>query len=156
MQNAKRSRLRRRLFQKSYVTMIVGISALAIAAVMIYFQSPTTLNDVLNQYGYQEIVPPSKFHGPGTFNSVEQLSDQSVKLYPTCNMDPSVLSKLWEESPTVNHELMAQLSRGVAISSDLLKSLSISLSVSQAKDAHLSLQNMKILLLNEQSLSSIN
>lgn len=155
MNGFRQSLAHKGLFRNSYLTMAVAFTVTGIATLMIYlifFHAPPTLGEVLNEFGYQEIVPPSKLYGPGTFNSVEQVRDQSVKLHPTCNMDPRILEGLWNESPTVQQEMTARFSRDFDISSELLKSLKSSMSGKQIEDVHLSLRNMRIVVLTQENL----
>ncbi len=110
----------------SYIKLSVAFIVTSTAALIVYlvhFHTPPTLGEVLNEFGYQEIVPPSQLYGPGTFNSVEQLSDQSVKLHPTCNMDTEILKELWDVSPTVNREMVSRFSRGFDVSTEHWESL---------------------------------
>jgi hypothetical protein len=141
------------LFRNSSIAMAVAFTVTGIAMLVIYliiFHAPPTLGNVLNEFGYQQIVPPSKLYGPGTFNSVEQVSDKTVKLHPTCKMDPGILKDLWEESPTVDREMTAHFSRNLDISSELLNSLKSKMSGKQIKDVHLSLRNMRIVVLTQE------
>lgn len=143
------------LFQNSPIVTAVALTLTGIALPLIYlifFHTSPTLGKVLNEFGYHEIVPPSKLHGPGTFNSVEQLSDKTVKLHPTCKMDPGILEGLWEESPTVDREMTAHFSHNLHLSSDFLDSLKAKMSGKQIKDVHLSLRNMRILVLTQEDL----
>jgi hypothetical protein len=143
------------LFHNSPVVTAVAFTVTGIALPLIYliiFHAPPTLGKVLNEFGYQQIVPPSKLYGPGTFNSVELLSDKTVKLHPTCRMDPGMLEGLWEESPTVDREMTAHFSHNLDVSSDFLDSLKSKVSGKQIKDVHLSLRNMRILVLTQEDL----
>lgn len=155
MNDFRQSLAHKGLVRNSYLTMAVAFAVtgtVTLIIYLIYFHAPPTLGEVLNEFGYQEIVPPSKLYGPGTFNSVEQISDQSVKLHPTCNMDPGILQGLWEESPTVDREMAAHFSRDFDISSELSKSLKFKMSGKQIKDVHLSLRNMRVVVLTQENL----
>jgi len=146
------------LFRTSYRTMAVAFTVTAITSLMIYlmfFHTPPTLAEVLNEFGYKELVPPSKLYGPGTFNSVEQLGDQSVKLHPTCNMDQVILEKLWNKSPTVEREMNARFSSRVDILSELMKNLKSRFSGKQIADVHISLKNMKVVVLTQEDLLKV-
>lgn len=143
------------LARMSYIKRAVALALTSTAALIIYlvyFHTPPTLGEILNEFGYQEIVPPSKLYGPGTFNSVEQLSDQSVKLHPTCNMDPEILEGLWDVSPTVDREMAARFSRDFDISAELSESLKSTMSSKQIKYIRMSLRNMRVVVLTQENL----
>lgn len=118
-------------------------------AVGVAFAPDQTLEDALAEMGYVHIAPPTTFHGPGTFNSVETLHNGSKQLHPTCDMnfDPA----LWRESPTENRQIQKQLSVGLnSVPKNLLSKLG--LSGERIKDVHISLSNTQILLLSDETL----
>src|ERR1700687_921946 len=58
--------------------------------------------NIVGEQGYLELTPPSRLFGPGTFTTVEQLTNGSVKLHLACRMDNDALAALWEDSTTVD------------------------------------------------------
>jgi hypothetical protein len=52
--------------------------------------------EVLNRNGYLEIRPATNFGGPGTIVTVDLKTDNFVMMHPTCNMDGTEVSSLWQ------------------------------------------------------------
>ena len=136
----------------SLMTIAVFILGTLYAIYFVISPTPVTLGKVLREFGYHEVIPPSNLFGPGTFNSVEDIGNQSVKLHPTCNIEPYVLERLWEEYPTVDKLMHAQLSREFDVTSEFMRNLESVISGKQIKVAHLSLQNVRIVLLTQENL----
>ncbi len=132
---------------------LVGIASFSVFVVAVfYFIPPVTVGVMLADAGYLVIVPPSTFHGPGTLNTVERLSDNSVKLHPTCEIDVNEISSKWKMSSTVDHEITERLSSGFSIQSNLVDKSKSLFSGEQVRDVRLSMKNIKILLLPHESL----
>lgn len=136
----------------SFMTIAVILLGTLYVIFFAFFPTPLTLGKALGEFGYHEVIPPSNLFGPGTFNSVEDIGNQSVKLHPTCNIEPHVLERLWKEYPTVDKLMQAQLSREFDVSSKFTKNLESVISGKQIKVAHLSLQNVRIVLLTQENL----
>lgn len=157
MNSFRESPARKSLLRYSYIAMTVA-STVTGTALLIYFvfiHASPTLGKVLNEFGYHEVVPPFEQYGPGTFNSVVQVGDQSVKLHPICKMEPGILEGLWKESPKVNKQMMAHFSHEFDVSSEFLKSLKSSMPGKRIKVAHMSLRNMRIVVLSQEDLLRI-
>src|SRR5437879_13647654 len=76
----------------------IGFSLLFI----IVLQPDENLTNILQSFGYLEMIPPSNFHGPGTINTIEAISVNKIKLHPTCEMDGQSLASLTRSSLTVD------------------------------------------------------
>jgi hypothetical protein len=93
-----------------------------------------TMADMLLQYGYLEMLPPSHFHGPGTINTIEVTSDNRIKLHPTCDMDDQHLATLTHVSSTVDAILVQKLHKSYNIAAQLKSMLSAEVGDQQVKD----------------------
>ncbi len=117
-----------------------------------YFRPPITLSELLQKFGFTEIIPPSTFYGPGTFNTVEKRNDGSVVLHPTCELDRNAISTWWRESATVDRELRERLVQKFSLSNSSLKKLSSQGDTNRIREAYLSLHNAKLLLASDEAL----
>lgn len=128
--------------------------AIAVLGVLIWFIWPSgrTRTELLQEAGYLEMVPPSKFHGPGTINTIELRSDGKVQLHPTCNIEDDRLAQYLIESPTEDHALVQYLNKGFDISAQIEGILSVNVDRNKTKKLFVSFQNVSILLMTDESL----
>jgi hypothetical protein len=136
----------------------IGAAVVVVTAVggVIYWlvkvnNPPITTSSLLEAQGYIEVVPPSNFYGPGTINTIETLSGGKFSLHPTCNIDPSLISKTTIESRTIDYSLNQALSKHFDISAKI-KNLLSSASQAQAKNIDISFRNVSILMMSDESL----
>jgi len=111
-----------------------------------------TTTGILQSFGYLEMIPPSRFHGPGTINTIEVISHNKIKLHPTCEMDAQTLSNLAMSSSTVEQTIMQNLDNRFNISSQVKSIISSAISGNQVKDILIKLNNVKILLMSDEHL----
>jgi hypothetical protein len=136
---------------------VMGAVSIVAVGFFIWFLWPTgeTVADFLQPFGYLEIVPPSNFHGPGTINTIEIISDKRIKLHPTCEMDTQILTHLTRTSNTVDRDLVQKLSKSFNISAQIKKIISLEIAEDQAKDIFISLKDVKILNISDEALHKL-
>lgn len=81
------------------------------------------LRRIVEKYGYSAVTPPSRLFGPGTFTTVEKLSNGTPQLRPTCIMDDGTLAAKWSKSPTVDESLVSAIEQTFASSPKALDSI---------------------------------
>jgi len=119
--------------------------------------TPATANDngiqvVLTHDGYFELRPPSRLAGPGTINTVETLSDGSLKLHPTCTMDKDELNSMWLVSDTLDHDLVRSASSAFNALSDALSMLAAETTGNQVRRVTISFRNMRIVSIADENI----
>ena len=114
-----------------------------------------TLADLLGKEGYWETVPPADYYLPGTINTIEVRSDGRVAIFPTCKVDPEVLSKLTLQSHTIDRTLAERLNKKFAVGDWIKELLPIELEGDKAKSVNLSLQNSTILQITDEDLLQV-
>jgi hypothetical protein len=107
---------------------------------------------VLKDSGYFELRPPSRLAGPGTINTVETLSDGSLRLHPTCTMDKDVLASLWQESDTVDRHLVTSVTNAFDAMADALSLIAAHATGNQVKKVAISFQNMRIVTISDENI----
>ena len=136
--------------------LLFGVACFPVLAVAIfYFFPPITPDEILTKAGYLKMVPPSTFHGPGTLNTVEMFSDNSVKLHPTCEIDVNEIAGMWKVSDSIDQEVREHLSSGFSIQSKILEKSNSFFTGGKVRDVRLSMKNIKILLLTHESLLNL-
>jgi hypothetical protein len=107
---------------------------------------------VLDHDGYFELRPPSRLAGPGTINTVETLSDGSLKLHPTCIMDKDQLTSMWIVSDTLDHDLVRSASTAFNALSEALSNLAAETTGNQVKKVTISFRNMRIVSIADENI----
>ena len=79
-----------------------------------------TNSDILRDYGYRELIPPSRLFGPGTLITVETLSTGAVSLHLACKMNDEALAALWQRSTTLDRRLVASIRQTFDLAADAL------------------------------------
>jgi hypothetical protein len=133
---------------------IIGPVALVAIGFLFWCLWPSgeTPADVLRPLGYLEMIPPSHFNGPGTISTMEVLDDNKFTLYPTCQIDQELLSKLTMESKTVETSLVQRLNKSFNIIPQIKEMVSAEFADDKVKDITISLKNVKILLMTDEGM----
>src|SRR5438067_7273796 len=105
--------------------------------------------------GYYELQPPSRLGGPGTINTVETLSDGSLRLHPTCTMDKNALAALWQESVTVDRHLVSNVTNAFDAMADALSVFAAHTTGNRVKKISISFENMRIVTISDESLFTL-
>jgi len=146
------------MISRSRVAVLAGALLLPVIALGIWREIVTqddTRNKfglMLEEWGYLELVPPSRLFGPGTINTVEKLPNGLLKLHPTCTMDKEVLTAMWLGSTTVDRnfaESVANTFTGSAKAADLVKSGAAG---EQIKQISVSLRDMRVITMSHEDL----
>jgi hypothetical protein len=136
-----------------------AVYALVMVGALSWFMAPfakgVTLGDLLNEEGYWEIVPPAESYVPGTINSIEVRSDGRIDIHPTCKIDSELLSKLTQQSRTLDRTLADRLSKKFVIVNRIEELLPIDVEGGKAKSLALSLQNSTILQITDEELLQV-
>lgn len=141
------------------------IAALALPSVVVValfaprFVSPSAdPSALLQDAGYLLINPPSRFHGPGTLNTVEKtwysnfLGSGSLHLHPTCELNEDDLLQISHESETVDQRITERLSQSIDVRSILESKLESKAAAKSVKSIHVTFENMRILLMSHEKL----
>jgi hypothetical protein len=147
--------------KKSYWPICLSAGAFAIvAAVAAYNLSfpfkkqhgfGTTPAEVLNRNGYLEIRPATNFGGPGTIVTVDLKTDNFVMMHPTCNMDGTEVSSLWQSSPSVDTNIASELSGEFKLGLDMLKRVGLDVGANLISEIDMTFTNTRILVLSDES-----
>jgi len=147
--------------KKSYWPICLSAGAFAIvAAVAAYNLSfpfkkqhgfGTTPAEVLNRNGYLEIRPATNFGGPGTIVTVDLKTDNFVMMHPTCNMDGTEVSSLWQSSPSVDTNIASELSGEFKLGLDMLNRVGLDVGANVINEIDMTFTNTRILMLSDES-----
>jgi hypothetical protein len=136
---------------------IAAFTTLTVLVVWLAWPQAKAPADFLLEAGYLEIVPPSKFYGPGTINTVEFGDNGKVHLYPTCETDAvsELLTSKIHESDTTDRELLQSLKKRLDISEKTKEILASEAAISQTRSISLIFENVHILLITDEGLLSV-
>lgn len=136
-----------------------GAACIALIGVVGWFALPqgSTPTNYLLEAGYLEIVPPSKFFGPGTINTVEFQENGRVQLHPTCDTDSlsALLSDKIHASNTTDREVLQSLKKQLDISEKIKEVLASEAAIKQAKSISISFENVHIILITDEGLLTV-
>jgi hypothetical protein len=153
-----------RVISKTRVVVLAGALLLPLIALGIwheFIKPDVSLNPVnpvvplLWEYGYIELVPPTRFFGPGTINTVETLPNGSLKLHPTCTMDKEVLIPLWQVSTTVNMSVAESVKNTLEAAVNAENVVTSGAAGEQIKRISVSLQNTRIITISDEDLLNV-
>jgi hypothetical protein len=105
--------------------------------------------------GFVKLQPATAYHAPGTFNTVEQESDDSVILHPTCDIDPAEFEDRIIRADTLDETIKHALSVGYAVEPSQWKDLELSLELDSIKDIRISYTGSKVWMLSAQTIRFI-
>ena len=143
---------RRQLMVAAFVLPSVIVTAMFIPR---FFQSTINPGELLKKAGYMVMNPPSRFHGPGTLNTVETGEEDSLYLHPTCELDMSALQMVPAQSNTVDQSIKEQLSQSFDVSSSLMGKLDSEALAETVKSVNVTFKNMRILLMSHEKLLNL-
>jgi hypothetical protein len=107
--------------------------------------------EVLNRNGYLEIRPATNFGGPGTIVTVDLKTDNFVMMHPTCNMDWTEVSSLWQSSPSVDTNIASELSGEFKLGLDMLERAGLDVGANVINEIDMTFTNTKVLVLSDES-----
>jgi len=132
---------------------------LAVVGGLSWYMAPLgkdiTLADVLGEEGYWETVPPADYYLPGTINTIEVRSDGRIAVYPTCKIDPELLSKLTLQSHTIDRTFAERLNKKFAVVDWIKGLLPIDIEGDKSETLNLSLRNSTILQISDEELLQV-
>jgi hypothetical protein len=107
--------------------------------------------EVLNRNGYLEIRPATNFGGPGTIVTIDLKTDNFVMMHPTCNMDWTEVSSLWQSSPSVDTNIASELSGEFKLGLDMLKQAGLDVGGNVINEIDMTFTNTRVLVLSDES-----
>ena len=113
------------------------------------------LRRIVEKYGYSAVTPPSRLFGPGTFTTVEKLSNGTLQLRPTCIMDDGTLAAKWSKSPTVDESLVSAIEQTFASSAKALDSIESNTTGKRVKGFDFALRNIYVVTLSDEGLRGV-
>lgn len=151
---ARRTGTRRWLTRRRLVIAAFALPSLIVTAIAApaFFHSEISPDDLVGQAGYLVMNPPSRFHGPGTLNTVEERGGNSLRLHPTCELDMSAGQMVPVASDTVDQSIRERLSRSFDASSDLMGRLDSEALAEKVRSVNVTFKNMRILLMSHEKL----
>jgi hypothetical protein len=113
------------------------------------------LQRIVEKYGYSAVAPPSRLFGPGTFTTVEKLSNGNLKLHPTCIMDDDILAAKWRKSRTVQESLFSAIEQTFASSAKALAVSDTNAAGRRVKGFDFSLREIYVVTMSDEGLRSL-
>jgi hypothetical protein len=113
------------------------------------------LRGIVEKYGYSAVTPPSRLFGPGTFTTVEKLSNGNLKLHPTCIMDDGTLAAQWSKSRTVQQSLISAVEQTFASSATALDVSDTNAAGKRVRGFAFSLRNIHVVTLSDEGLRGV-
>jgi hypothetical protein len=107
--------------------------------------------EVLNRNGYLEIRPGTNLGGPGTIVTIDLKTDNFVMMHPTCNMDWTEVSSLWQSSPSVDTNIASELSGEFKLGLDMLKQAGLDVGGNVINEIDMTFTNTRVLVLSDES-----
>ena len=142
---------------KSKHIAITAVIFLPISALLLWwwlftFSDQWTEKKVVNELGYQALIPPTSIYRPGTINTVEIRSDGSVRLHLTCKLDEKYEHV---EYDTIDRNYKERWENGFNITASLREKIKSTSVANYVKSAMLSLRNMRVLVMSGETLLKI-
>jgi hypothetical protein len=147
--------------RKSYWAIYVSAGAFFVVATVAAYNLSSPFNkqhgfgdtpaEVLNRNGYLEIRPATNFGGPGTIVTIDLKTDNFVMMHPTCNMDWTEVSSLWQSSPSVDTNIASELSGEFKLGLDMLKRIGLDVGGNVVSEIDMTFTNTKVLVLSDES-----
>jgi hypothetical protein len=113
--------------------------------------SGNTPAQVLNRNGYLEIRPATNLGGPGIIVTVDLKTDNFAMIHPTCNMDWTEVSSLWESSPSVNTNIARELRGDFKVGADILKHVGLDIGSNVINEIDMTFENTKVIVLTDEA-----
>jgi hypothetical protein len=106
--------------------------------------------EILKRNGYLEIRPAMQLNGPGTIVTVEQKTDDFVMLHPTCKMDATELTALWQSSSSVDTDVANELSGEFELGVNLLKRVGLDVGGHAIREIDIKYERTKVIVLTDE------
>jgi hypothetical protein len=113
--------------------------------------SGDTPAQVLNRNGYLEIWPATNLGGPGIIVTVDLRTDNFAMIHPTCNMDWTEVSRLWESSPSVDTNIARELRGEFKVGADILKHVGLDIGSNVINEIDMTFENTKVIVLTDEA-----
>jgi hypothetical protein len=113
------------------------------------------LRRIVEKYGYRAVTPPSRLFGPGTFTTVEKLSNGTLQLRPTCIMDDGILAATWSKSRTVDESLFSAVEQTFAASAKALDVIESNTTGKRIKGFDFALRDIYVVTLSDEGLRGV-
>jgi hypothetical protein len=110
---------------------------------------------VVDDAGYAELTPPSRLFGPGTFSTVEELPDHSLRLHLACSMDDKALAMFRITSDTLDGRAVHAVSSKYDASAKALSIVAAKATGDRVKNVAVLLDDMHVVTMPYESLLKI-
>jgi hypothetical protein len=130
---------------------LVVVGGIAVYNLTFPFNKQHGPAEVLNRNAYLEIRPATNFGGPGTIVTVDLKTDSFVMMHPTCNMDWTEVSSLWQSSPSVDTNIASELSGEFKLGLDMLERAGLDVGANVINEIDMTFTNTKVLVLSDES-----
>jgi hypothetical protein len=118
--------------------------------------SDDQLTRAVEKYRFSAVSPPSRLFGPGTFTTVERLSNGTLALRPACIMDPGDLAAMWSKSPTIDESLFSAVKQTFVSSAKALGFIESNVTGKRINGFDFSLQNISVVALSDEGLKIVS
>jgi hypothetical protein len=111
--------------------------------------------EVLKRNGYLEIRPATSLGGPGTLITIDLRTDDFVMLHPTCNMDWTEVSELWQSSRSADTSVARELNGEFKLAAEILGRTGLNVSADAITEIDIKFENTRVVLLTDESRFSL-
>lgn len=137
---------------------LVVVAIIAVVGVSAYWLWPRdTLNEIIAEYGFVELTPPTKLSGVGTINVINSvnLEKNVVNVTPVCVVDSIMIKESALESETETRELEQKLSGNFDVSAQIKSMLSGVFGANYVRATNISFRNVKVIVIPDTPLRKI-
>jgi hypothetical protein len=113
------------------------------------------LSELLGNYGYVELSPPSRLYGPGTIATVETLPTGALRLHLACKLGEDVLASLWQKSMTLDRRMVTNIEQQFDAEANALNVATARATGKRIRDINVSLLDMNILTMPYENLLEV-
>lgn len=114
---------------------------------VIFFLEGSPENEVFRSAGFLTLRPAIAYHAPGTFNTVEQQSQDAVILQPTCEIDLRDFENRIIKTDTVSSTINRKLSLGYDLEEAKWQDVALPIKLDAVKNIRVSFANSKVWML---------
>jgi hypothetical protein len=129
---------------------VTGIAVYLTASNNMRHEFGRTPAEILKRNGYLEIRPATQLSGPGSIVTIDSKTENFVMLHPTCKMDTTELSTLWQSSPSVDTDVANELSGEFELGANLLEHVGLNVGGHAIREIDIKFENTKVVGLTDE------
>ena len=133
---------------------VTGIAVYLTASNNTRHEFGRTPAEILKRNGYLEIRPATQLSGPGSIVTIDSKTENFVMLHPTCKMDTTELSTLWQSSPSVDTNVANELSGEFELGANLLEHVGLNVGGHAIREIDIKFENTKVVVLTDEDVCS--